>query len=241
MNLALLRPLALLGLASSAAVVLLVARILYLGHWRQLYLAWNLFLAWIPLLLALVAGRAFHATPTRRIQGVVAGVAWLCFFPNAPYILTDCVHLLRSGSLFWVDLVLILLFALIGLVVGFCSLFLMQTAVARRHGWPAGWLFAAGVAALSGFGLYVGRFWRWNSWDVLFNPINVLADVAQWVLHLPTNPKLAVVPVLFATLIFGAYVSLYALTHLREASRPGEICLAKVRVRSGCAGRPPAA
>ena len=217
MNLSLLRPIALLALVSSGAVALLLARILYLGHWRQLYLAWNLFLAWIPLLLALVAARAIFAAPSHRVGGVVTGAAWLCFFPNAPYILTDCVHLLRSGSLFWVDLVLILLFALTGLVVGFCSLFLMQTAVARRWGWPAGWLFAAGVTALSGFGIYVGRFWRWNSWDMLLNPVDVLADVGQWLVHLPVNPKQAVLPALFAILIFGSYVSLYALTHLREA------------------------
>ena len=217
MNLALLRPLALLALVSVADVGLLVTRIVYLGHWSQLYLAWNLFLAWIPLLLALVAARAFNATPTRRAQGTVAGVAWLMFFPNAPYILTDCVHLLRSGHYFWVDLVLILLFALTGLVLGFCSLYLMQRVVARRFGWPMGWLFAAAVAALSGFGIYVGRFWRWNSWDVLLNPLNLLADVGSWLLHVPFHPKLGVVPALFATLLFIAYVSLYALTHLREA------------------------
>lgn len=217
----LLRPLALLALVSATNVALLVMRILYLGHWRQLYLAWNLFLAWIPLLLALVAARAFNATPARRAHGIVAGLAWLMFFPNAPYILTDCVHLLRSGPLFWVDLVLILLFALTGLVLGFCSLYLMQRLVARRFGWPMGWLFAAGVAGVSGFGIYVGRFWRWNSWDVLLNPSGLLADVGSWVLHLPIHPKLAVIPALFATLLFITYVSLYALTHLREAPIQG--------------------
>ena len=104
--------------------------------------------------------------------------------------------------------------ALIGLVLGFLSLFLMQRLVARRHGWPAGWLFVGVVAALSGFGIYAGRFFRWNSWDVVFDPVSLVADSANWLLSLPQSPRGLVIPMLFAILLFVAYLMLYALTHL---------------------------
>src|SRR6185503_5652035 len=103
-------------------------------------------------------------------------------------ILTDLVHLgPKAHGRYWGDLVLILLFALIGLVLGFLSLFLMQRLVARRYGWPAGWLFVGVVAGLSGFGIYAGRFLRWNSWDVVFSPLELFADASRWLLQLLSN------------------------------------------------------
>src|SRR4030095_16066312 len=81
----------------------------------------------------------------------------------------------KSHGRFWTDLVMILLFSLIGLVLGFLSLFLMQRLVARRYGWPMGGGFVSVVAALCGFGIYAGRFFRWNSWDVVFDPLSLVA------------------------------------------------------------------
>jgi uncharacterized membrane protein len=99
-------------------------------------------------------------------------------------------------------------------VLGFLSLFFMQRLVARRYGWPAGWLFVSVVAALSGFGIYAGRFLRWNSWDVVFNPLDLIVDAGSWLFSIPQSPRNVVIPVLFATLLFIAYLLLYALTHL---------------------------
>ena len=140
-------PVGTVAFASAVACVLLVARIVLSGNWRQLYLPWNLFLAWLPLLFACLAARADAMTASNRWRFRAHAVAWLLFFPNAPYILTDLWHLPPNiHHRFWGDLVLILLFALNGLVLGFLSLYLMQTLVARRFGWVKGWLFA--VAAL---------------------------------------------------------------------------------------------
>jgi uncharacterized membrane protein len=211
----LVRPVCALALASTACCVLLVLRIVLVGQFRQLYLVWNLFLAWLPLLFACTAVCLAQTRPQRRGWFLSAAAAWLLFFPNAPYIFTDLVHLgSRSHGRYWTDLVLILLFALIGLVLGFLSLFLMQRLVARRHGWPAGWLFVGVVAALSGFGIYAGRVLRWNSWDAIFNPLDLVADFGSWLLSLPHNRLSVLMPMLFATLVFLAHALLYALTHL---------------------------
>ena len=211
----LIRPVSVLAFASVLSCVLLGLRILLIGQFRQLYLVWNLFLAWMPLFFALTAVGLAHTRPYRRWWFFSAAAAWLLFFPNAPYILTDLIHLgPKTHSRFWTDLVLILLFALIGLVLGFLSLFLMQRLVARRYGWPAGWLFVGIVAGLSGFGICAGRFLRWNSWDVIFNPFDLLADASHWLLQLTNSPRGLITPALFATMLFVAYLLLYSLTHL---------------------------
>jgi uncharacterized membrane protein len=218
----LLGPVSALAFASMLSCVLLGLRIVLLGHGRQLYLVWNLFLAWMPLVFALAAVCLAQTHPQRRASFLAAGAAWLLFFPNAPYILTDLIHLgSRSHGRYWTDLVMILLFALIGLVLGFLSLFLVQRLVSRRYGWRSGWLFVSAVAALSGFGIYAGRFLRWNSWDVVFNPVDLINDAANWLVSIPHSPRALVIPALFATLLFIAYLMLYALTHL-----PGQVARA---------------
>jgi uncharacterized membrane protein len=217
----LIRPVGALAFASALACFLLAVRVALLGHARQLFLVWNLFLAWMPLALALTAVGIAHGRPQRRGWFIAAAAAWLLFFPNAPYILTDLIHLgPRAHSRYWTDLVLILMFALIGLVLGFVSLFLMQRLVARRYGWPGGWLFVSIVTALSGFGIYAGRFLRWNSWDVVFSPVDLLIDAGYWLFSIPSSPRVVIIPVLFGTLLFIAYLMLYALTHLRANVPP---------------------
>jgi len=118
---------------------------------------------------------------------------------------------------FWVDLTLILLCAVTGLVLGFVSLYLMQSVVERMFGRPASWLFVAAVATLSGFGIYLGRFLRFNSWDVVFRPVQLCRGIGNWVADPLANATSLAFPILFAAFLFISYVMLYALTHLQPA------------------------
>ncbi len=209
--------------ASAVGVGLILLRILWTGHWNHGYLVWNLFLAWIPLGFALVAYWFSEQDWWRDWRFLSASAAWLLFFPNAPYICTDLVHLSsRYHSHFWVDLILLLLFALIGLLVGFASLYLMQSLVVRRLGRIAGWLFVAAVAAVSGWGVFIGRVMRWNSWDVVLNPIDLFTDLARWLSHVPFQPTSATFPMLFAMFIFITYLMVYALMRLNLS--PTSLC-----------------
>jgi uncharacterized membrane protein len=105
----------------------------------------------------------------------VAAVLWLIFFPNAPYILTDFQHLAnRTKELpIWYDVMMLIWFAFTGLLLGMVSLFLMQEIIRREFGRWIGWAFVALVAGLSSAGVYMGRFLRWNSWDILYNPTGI--------------------------------------------------------------------
>ena len=209
-------PMLALTFSSAASVALVFARIISTGNIRYAFLVWNLFLAWLPLVFALLACEKFQSTSARNWRFLGLAGAWLLFFPNAPYIFTDLIHLTtRFYGHFWVDLMLILLCALTGLVLGFVSLYLMQSVVERMLGRPASWAFIAAVAALSGFGIYLGRFMRFNSWDVLFRPVELYRGIGNWVTGPLADLHSLAFPLLFATFLFITYLMLYALTHLR--------------------------
>ena len=210
-------PVLALIIASGTSGALVLARIVSTGNINYSFLIWNLFLAWLPMILALLACEKYQSASGRNWQFLGLSVAWLLFFPNAPYIFTDLIHLTtRFYPHFWVDLSLILLCALTGLVLGFVSLYLMQSVVAQMFGRAASWFFIGAVAALSGFGIYLGRFLRFNSWDVLFKPWQLYQGIGNWVADPLANSTSLAFPLLFATFVFITYLMLFALTHLQE-------------------------
>lgn len=211
-------PMIALLVASLACVGLVAGRIIWTRNVDYAFLVWNLFLAWVPLVLAFLACDEYRHGAGRNWRFLALGLSWLLFFPNAPYIFTDVIHLrLRFYDHFWVDLTLILLCAVTGLVLGFVSLFLMQSVVKRRFGGAAGWLFIAAVAALSGFGIYLGRILRFNTWDVVFKPVELYRGIGHWATEPLSPPSKLAFPVLFAAFLFFSYLMLYALTHLQHA------------------------
>lgn len=215
-------PLLALMFASLIGVALVTARIVVTKNFNYGFLIWNLFLAWMPMFFALLAVDKFRAGAHRNWRFAALAGAWLLFFPNAPYIFTDFIHLLYGHyQRFWVDLTLILMCALTGMVLGFVSLYLMQSIVRRMYGQIASWLFIAAVAGLSGFGIYLGRFVRVNSWDIIARPLKLYNGVTNWAANPLANSHTFTFPLLFATFIFLAYVMLYTLTHLPKPEMPG--------------------
>jgi uncharacterized membrane protein len=200
--------LALLVSLSALVVGLVAFRIVYTQSPDHVALVWNLILAWVPLGLALLV---YDRAERRRPVGVVVAASmWLLFFPNAPYIVTDFVHLRGSeGRAYWFDLVLIATVATTGLLLGFVSLFLVHVVVRRAAGAVVGWAFVTAALMLSSLGVYLGRVWRWNSWDVLLRPWSVLARLASAVASPEPRP---VAFMLAFTLFLGAtYCAFYAL------------------------------
>jgi uncharacterized membrane protein len=209
-------PMLALILASVVSVGLILARVIWTGELFYAGLVWNLFLAWLPLVFALLARDEFRPGTTRTWRFLGFAGAWLLFFPNAPYIFTDITHLTTYlYGRFWVDLVLILTCAMTGLVLGFVSLFLMQGVVRRLFGSVASWFFIGGVAGLSSFGIYLGRFLRFNSWDIIRHPLALSRGIGHWAANPMAQSASFAFPMLFAVFLFLAYLMLYALTHLK--------------------------
>lgn len=167
--------------ASVVCVSLLIARWAWCGHPRFGGFFGNLLLAWIPLVLTFVIQGLRNATVPRPRWLWFCAVCWFLFFPNAPYIVTDMVHLGKNatdGVPKWFDIMIIMGHACTGLFLGCASLGAMEALVAERMGARLGWLFAIGMLALASFGIYLGRFLRLNSWDVLVRPWTIFERMA---------------------------------------------------------------
>ena len=144
---------------------------------------------------------------------------WLIFFPNAPYILTDLQHLSQGSNSvpLWYDVIMLIWFSWTGMLLGIVSLNLMQEIIKRQIGRWAGWVFVFMVAGLSSVGLYVGRFIRLNSWDVLKNPGEFALNISEW-LSDPSLRSLGFISLYTLFFIF-IYLTLYAFGHiLKEGS-----------------------
>jgi uncharacterized membrane protein len=208
-----------LVLASGFCCALVLARAFYVGHLAYGFLGWNLFLAWVPFGLSIVLAHRVPNPGRARPTTWLLGALWLAFFPNAPYVVTDLIHFRPGPPVAIFDAVLLFTFALTGMCLAFSSLLLVHRVVARRHGPWLGWLFVAVVALLSGFGIYLGRFQRWNSWDLLVRPVQLLSEMAGWVLHPFPHRAAFAFTALMGGVIFVAYVMLFALLFLGRAER----------------------
>ncbi len=207
----------LLVLAASLglSLVLIVGRVLLTGHGLFIFLAWNLFLALIPFGLSTLLGTAVGPLRARLLLPV--GAAWLLFFPNAPYLITDLFHLeQRPGVPLWYDLALILSCAWNGLMLAYASLADMQELVRQRLGTLAGWAFATLALLLSSFGVYLGRYLRFNSWDVLSNPLTLFFDILNRLAHPFGHPRTWGVTVVFGAFLLLGYSTVRVLGRVRE-------------------------
>lgn len=152
--------------ASGISIGLLALRMLVGSNAGYGFLPWNLFLAWIPLFLAVALVAASRAG--RRVSVAPLLLLWLLFFPNAPYVVTDFVHLRDIGGMpRWFDVLMLGSFAATSLALGFVSLYLVQSLIRARLGVSWSWVGALTVIALSGVGIYLGRVVKLNSWDLL--------------------------------------------------------------------------
>ena len=140
-----------LALSTLLALTIFAGRV-YLSHRYTFYfLIWNLFLAWIPYGCALGALGLYRSGSWRRVLLPAPAALWLLFLPNAPYMLTDLLHLAERPPVpLWYDTGMLLAFAWAGMLLGVTSLAAMQSLVRRVCGRLLSWLFVFGAAGLSG-------------------------------------------------------------------------------------------
>jgi len=140
------------------------------------WLVWNLILAFLPYLFAL----AFMTW--KGIVRYFAFFFWLFFLPNSFYILTDFVHLYRFPEMIYYDIVYISSMAFAWMVSWYASLELMHKYWNIHYHKVLSWFFVIGTIVISIIGVYIGRFLRFNSWDIIDNPSQILHEV--WLLIL---------------------------------------------------------
>jgi uncharacterized membrane protein len=192
----------------SWCAALLLFRFLRSGSLAMGFLAWNLFLAAIPAVAAWFFARAM-AKGSSLIEKVGWFVIWLVFLPNAPYIITDFVHLTSQPRIpFWYDTALITSSAGTGLLLGYTSIADVQAAITQRFSTLVGWLLVIAAVLLSGFGIYLGRFLRWNSWDTIISPHQLFPQIADRLINPLAHPQTVGVTVVYGVGLFLGYVAL---------------------------------
>jgi len=209
----------LLILLSVGCMAMLQFREQLTGEIRFYFMMWNLFLAWLPYAASVTATFFFRNLPAGAFRYTIVaalGVLWLLFFPNAAYLTTDFVHIIANrqeylvngtfGYLVWYDVVLFFFFAWCGIFLGFLSFYQFHRLVALRAGKAAGWMFVAAASLLCGYGVFLGRIVRLNSWDALVDPIGLLGQVLDHV-----HRSGAAFSLLFSVFVAATYLFLYFL------------------------------
>ena len=198
----------LFGMLLSWCAALLLFRFVRSGSFALRFLAWNLVLAAIPAVAAWFFARAM-AKGSSRIEQVGWFVIWLVFLPNAPYIITDFVHLkARPGIPLWYDTALLISCAGTGLLLGYTSIADVQAAITRRFSAFVGWVLVIVAVLLSGFGIYLGRFLRWNSWDTVASPHLLFPEIADRLMNPLSHPQTFGVTAVYGVGLFLGYVAL---------------------------------
>jgi len=154
-----------------------------------------------------MAASAYRSHPNRWWVILVFGFLWLVFFPNAPYMVTDFYHLdPRPPVPLWFDISLIAIFAFTGCFLAIASLRSIHVIIDRYLGKFIGWLFALFTLSLGSLGVYLGRFSRFNSWDILLKPKPVLKDIAYNILNPLDNLGFIGFTIMFTSLLLVFYL-----------------------------------
>jgi uncharacterized membrane protein len=208
--------------ASIGCTCVLVLRIMVVKSYRYMYLVWNLFLAWVPYALALCM--VFFASRIRnrrklKLCIILVGIFWFLFYPNAPYILTDFIHLIKvqplisdrisfitNDGILWYDIVLNSSFAFIGHLIGLVSLVFFHDLTRVLYNRWVGWVIAIFATISGGYGIYLGRFARLNSWHLFTKPVPSLKMIIENLF----NTKALLFSLSFGFFIFLTYIVVYS-------------------------------
>ena len=193
-------------MSSLFAVALEVVRVQYSGTHQYLFLVWNLFLAWLPLAFA----GLFTLFLTRSaVLAVMSLVAWFLFLPNAPYMITDYVHLRHASRIpVWYDVLTISAFAWTAFLLGFASMLVLQPQAERKLGCRGTEISSILVSIAASCGVALGRFPQANSWDAIEDPrrVGALLSASAW------SDEMVAFVIAFAALLIVMYGTLYSLT-----------------------------
>lgn len=204
----------LIYLSLAFTLLMIAARMLYTGEPYGFYLIWNLFLAWLPFAFSLLLNRTYSK---QWLYYVLLGV-WLLFFPNAPYIITDFFHLEpRSPVPYWYDLLILFWASWNGCILGFISLMNVERSLSDRFPRRFVNISVYVFIILCAFGIYAGRYLRWNSWDIVANPHDIISDVKFIALNPEDNLRTWGVTFFFSLLMIVCYKTLKSLQQYTKA------------------------
>ena len=169
------KTLVLVTIALIFSIILLMVRMKLNKSYFFLFLIWNVFLAIIPYTITMYLNTKPNIS---KIKLAFWSLVWLAFLPNAPYIVTDLIHIkIGNHSLLWLDVLVVLSFALSGLLLFFISIMDMQKLLKSKFEKLPVEAVSIVIIFLCGFGVYLGRFLRYNSWEIISQPHLLFKDI----------------------------------------------------------------
>lgn len=200
---------ALVGM-SGVAISLLAARIIQTDSSRFGFLPWNLFLAIVPVLLAWWLIVRIQRFGWLQWQQLVLTAAWVTFLPNSFYIITDLIHLrpnYEADLLF--DITLLTSFVIAGIIFGYLSIYLMHLEILKRVGERRAYAIVGVLFLASSFAICLGRYTRWNTWDILLQPAGLLFDVSDRVINPDAHLQTYQTTLVLSIVLFAGYAVVY--------------------------------
>lgn len=192
---------ALVTVSMLLSIVLLMIRMKLTHSFFYLFLVWNLFLAVIPFAITTYL---ISCPKLNKFSMLMWFGGWLLFLPNAPYIVTDLIHLrLNEGSFLWLDILVVSAFAFNGLLLFYLSLIDMKNVLKSYLNKSLTNYIITTTLFLSSFGVYLGRFLRYNSWEILSNPKYLFVDIINIALKPFANKE-----AWLFTILFGSFLSI---------------------------------
>jgi uncharacterized membrane protein len=179
--------------------------------WDFWYLPYNLALAVIPLLLSFWLQKILKTHRWTEWLPVVVTILWILFLPNSFYVVSDFIHLNEYPRADIVqDVVMLMQFSLAALVVGFASLYAVHAELLKRMGARKAHAAAVVLLFLCSFAIYLGRDLRWNSWDVVTQPIGLFADIFNRFAHPFQHPEMFSITLSFFVMLASVYFVLWS-------------------------------
>lgn len=209
-------------LSSIVSVGLFVVRVLHFHTSHFWFLNWNLLLAWLPLGFAVLLYNYVQKAPWLSFRGVLLTLLWLGFVPNSFYIASDLIHLqLSQNTTVVYDVAMILSFVWNGLVLGFMSIYFVHKQLIKRLSKDKAHIIIAVVLLLCSFAIYLGRYLRWSSWDVLINPAGLLFGVSDPFLNPAGHTRTFETTILFFLLLSSMYIVIWQLVAAIQGQKHG--------------------
>jgi uncharacterized membrane protein len=176
-----------LGYSILFSIALVVIRIGYSHDTTFIFMPWNLFLAYLPYQLLRICKPIIDRSGSRTAFSVLFCV-WILFIPNAFYMITDLFHLYQREKVpLWFDLVLLMSYAWNGLILGFLSIRQMEKMLGTLYRRIPEGLFVGAMMFLNAFGVYLGRYLRFNSWDIVSDPFKLFVEIGAMLANPITN------------------------------------------------------
>jgi uncharacterized membrane protein len=188
------------------AVVLNVLRVIIWGKMSLIFILWNILLAFIPFFISFILLSLSKEKKLSKIIFIIGFILWMLFIPNAPYIVTDFIHLgeIRSVPMIY-DVFLIFSSASVGLMLGFHSFFHIEQIIKKKYSPRVTSLIMGLIMIIISFGIYLGRFMRFNSWDVFVNHTSLIKNVWKIFSQSTTNTEVYLYTGLFFFFLYLSY------------------------------------